>query len=374
MPLTFRSLARRTNHQMTTAIAIGVLATVSHLPSLAHAQRSPQSSQIQRRFAADSFWAPLWSRGGSKEPDLLSEPRHVVVTHGVVVVLEEGTREVMGFDALTGVSRFTKQATGVGPGEFRRPARIVATPTGFGVLDHASARLTVFDSAARFAWDAVIQDAISTDGLCVRRGGVLTKVGGGVKSVLATDSTGKLQSRRSIDSLATEDADFAWVARVVGPDSRGNCAIVRLFGAGWYLVAPNGALTLFPYVEGSPLPKVTTTILKKERVGSKTVYETQSNTNDVPAVADAMVVGDTLIVRARSSGKNLLRMLDYYELPSGRYIHSRRLPSIATSLAAAPAGVFYATVFGGDENSSLFAFKTSATPIKRSPPSAVKKP
>ena len=130
------------------------------LSNAASAQVAPRHDG--RTFAADSFWIRKWLRGGSKEADLLTEPRQVIVAGNTVVVLDEGTREVFAFDIANGQTRLNMKALGEGPGEFRRPARIVQTATGFAVLDHATARLTAFDSLGRMQWDAPLVGAIGT--------------------------------------------------------------------------------------------------------------------------------------------------------------------------------------------------------------------
>ncbi len=352
---------------------------VTRLILLACALPLPLFAQLKsisngtRHFAADSFWVREWVRGNSKEPDLLTEPRHVVAAHGIVVVLDAGTREIIGFDALTGQSRFNLQAKGEGPGEFRRPSHIAITPSGFAVVDQATSRVTTFDSLGRVQRTTPLLDAVSSSGICVmRRGLLISKTSGAIGSVLQSDSTGRLLSRRTLDERGRKADEYAWSTHVTGPDASDNCVLARLYGANWYVVSPSGALTMHAYIEAGSEPAVTTSQAKKGKVGGKQIIEITHTTGAVSTASDAMLLNDTLIVRARGSGRNEYRLLDYYAISSGAYIYSRRLPLMPNTVTVGPSGTFYALGIG-EESAGLWALKPS---LKQPPPTppATRKP
>ena len=328
------------------------------------------TSSATRRFAADSFWVREWVRGNSKEPDLLTEPRHVVAAHGIVVVLDDGTREIAAFDALTGVSKFNLQAKGDGPGEFRRPSRIAVTPSGFAVVDQATSRVTAFDSLGRLQWNAPLLDAMSSNGICVLRKGLLiSKTSGAIGSVLLSDTTGRLLSRRALDERGRKADEYAWTAHVTGPDAADHCVLARFYGANWYVVSANGPFTMHAYIEAGAEPVVNTKQAKKGKVGGKQIVEVTRTSDAVSSASDAMLLGDTLIVRATGSGRNAYRLLDYYAMTSGAYLYSRRLPLMPNTVTVGPNGTFYALGIG-EESAGIWALKPS---LKRPPP-APRKP
>src|SRR4051812_22983411 len=111
-----RSTPRRLpSRPMPRAVAACVLSAV--LPAVLHAQASISATEGAgvRTWAADSFWVRDWFRGANKDPELFTEPRHVVVVGDLVVVLDEGLREVSAFEARTGKQRLSLTAKGEGP-------------------------------------------------------------------------------------------------------------------------------------------------------------------------------------------------------------------------------------------------------------------
>ncbi len=327
--------------------------------------QTKSTSNTTRHFAADSFWVREWVRGNSKEPDLLTEPRHVVAAHGIVVVLDAGTREITAFDALTGQSRFNLRAKGEGPGEFRRPSLIAITPSGFAVVDQATSRVTTFDSLGRLQWNAPLLDAVSSNGICVLRNGLLiSKTSGAIGSVLLSDSTGRLLSRRTLDDRGRKADDLAWTTHVTGPDASDNCVFARQYGANWYVVTRSGPLTMHAYIEAGVEPAVNTKQAKKGKVNGKQILEVAHTTDADPSASNAMLFGDTLIVRGKGSGRNAYRLLDYYATSSGAYLYSRRLPLLPNAVTIGPNGTFYALGIG-EESAGIWALKPSP---KRPPP------
>ena len=338
----------------------------------ADAMQAQSTSQPgTRRFVADSFWVRQWMRGGSKEPDLFTQPRHVVSSAGMATVLDVGTREVFAFDLVTGKSRFTLAAKGAGPGEFQRPARIAATPTGFLVLDHGTSRLTAFDGAGRAQWDTPLKTAVGTEGICVRENlQILTKTEGAVNALLMLDTAGKAVGRYSLDASANPTASLEWSGTVAGPDARGNCIVARRYGSEWFVVSPAGDVRRYVYVVRARAPrvdmkeKVTGTVKISPTIEEDTNERFQKIETDV-SIYDAMVRADTLIVRASGPGTDEMRLLDYYHIPSGRYLHSRRLPGLTNGVTIGADGQFLAIIMG-DETSALYALRTSNQPALKS--------
>ncbi len=351
-----------------------LLLSAAGITSQLGAQSGSQKSVVvtQRRFAADSFWTREWFRGAAKEPDLFTEPRQVVAASDIVVVLDVGLREVSVFDARTGVLRLQLAARGEGPGEFKRPSQLVGAGDGFGVLDQATSRLTVFDTQGRFTWDAPISGASGTEGLCVRQDGhIVTKLLGSTNALHTFDSTGRSTSRRSLPWPDPGAKTSALMGFVAGPDTRGTCIVARRYGSEWLVIPRSGAMAKRPYVATHPEATITVKTSAKRRVGNEGTFVRTEFTSADAAVSNAMVVGDTAIVRGGPAERDGYRVLDYYLLPTGRYVYSRRLPAVFIATAAGPGGTFYGTTIG-EESGALIAFRTSRErpakkPVERQP-------
>ncbi len=326
-----------------------------------------------RRFVADSFWVRQWMRGGTKEPDLLTQPRAVVSSAGIAAVLDQGTREVFVFDLATGKSRVTMAARGAGPGEFQRPARIAATPTGFVLLDHGTSRLTAFGGSGSAEWDTPLKSAYGNEGMCVRSNlEILLKTEGAVNALLMLDTAGKTLGRLSLDASASPQAGLEWAGEVAGPDARGNCIVARRYGSEWFVVSPTGDIRRYPYVVRSRAPRVDTKekVTGTVNVSPKLRQEVRERLHKIetdPSIYDAMVRADTLIVRTDGPGRDDLMLLDYYHIPTGRYLRSRRLPGLTNAVTIGADGQFLAIIIG-DESSALYALRTSNQPASKSKP------
>ena len=180
------------------ALARIIVALVVTTPISSTAVQAQRSSTT-RRFHADSFYIREWVRGGTKDPDLLVEPRGIAITNQVVVVLDAGTREVHAFDVTSGAKRFVLKATGEGPGEFKQPIQVAATARHVGVLDAATSRLTVYSDSGRFLWTTIVPDGPAVEAMCLLpRGRIRVKYLGATRALALIDSSGKTLTRTSL--------------------------------------------------------------------------------------------------------------------------------------------------------------------------------
>jgi len=346
--------------RLSCAAALLLCATLPAASTSAQTGSPRTSERTPRRWAADSFWTRTWFRGAAKDPELFTEPRQVVVAGDLVVVLDLGLREVSAFDASTGATRLQLAARGEGPGEFRRPAQLAAALGGFAVLDHATSRLSVFDARGRFTWDTPILNAGGAEGLCVQRDGrIVVKHPGSKDALMTFDSTGRTISKRSLPWPDPGIKPAAMSAFVAGPDALGNCMFARRFGSEWLLVRSDGKLARLPYVSQHPEATVAVKTGPKKRIGDEATFTRTEFTSNDAAVSSVMLLGDTMIVRGGPAERDGYRILDYYLLPSGRYVHSRRLPSVFIATAVAPGGAFFGTTIN-EESGALVAFRATA--------------
>ncbi len=305
-----------------------------------------------RRLPPDSLWQRVWLAGGDSTTDLFIEPRHVAVSGDLVLVLDVGTREVRALDARTGASRFLLRATGSGPGEFRRPSLLAATPDGFAVVDQANARLSVYDRTARFRWSAPIRDVFTMNGLCMGEGShFLATLTRRDSSVVEADSLGRVVAVRSIpwQQLVRGAPGFAYTHFTSNAVS-GRCVVAPIFGSEWALVPMHSGASRAVLLEPGPQPLVTVKTTVLERSPTQMVREQNQQSNTKQASRGALLIGDTAIVYASQTEKSPYKWLDYYRAASGEYLYSRRLPFIANAITIGRDGVLYATSIGESQS------------------------
>jgi hypothetical protein len=285
----------------------------------------------------------------------------MVVVDDAVVVLDVGTREVSAFDARTGSLRFSMAARGEGPGEFKRPSLLLARGTEFGVVDQATARLTMFSSRGAYLTDTPLTDAIALEGACLMSGGQLVaKVTGFDRALRTLDTSGIIRAQRSLPAprRTSDNATFVSSAYVAGPAGQAACAIVPRFGSSWYVVAPSAAPIPHPYIEPGTDPSIEPTVKTLEKDWRSEIRTVTEISNIPPIARGALTIGDTLIVQAGATKRSPYLLLDYYHVPTGQYVYSRRLFAVFSALTMGADGAFYGALIG-DENSAVVAFRPS---------------
>ena len=358
MPVTYR-VWPRVSPRALIGIIVALLVNAPISSPAVHAQRAPTT----RRFHADSFYIREWVRGGTKDPDLLVEPRAIAITDQVVVVLDAGTREVHAFDVMSGAKRFVLKATGEGPGEFKQPMQVAATARHVGVLDAATSRLTVYSDSGRFLWTTRVPDGPVVETMCLLpRGRIRVKYLGAIRAIAMIDSSGNTLSRTSLPvatplQKAPSFANSAYIADACAGESM---AVAPFFGSSWYSIAANGAAKRFPYIEAGQEAVVTTKQRRLERTPKHMTTQTTMTTEVNPIARGAMQRGDTVIVEAGATKAHPYQLLDYYRASDGAYLYSRRLPFTPTALAMAPNGRLFAASIG-TETSLVVAL--SSTPL-----------
>lgn len=318
--------------------AVGAVATVSAVAA------APLSAQLRppRSAAAPGGWAVAWDSATDSTLAMLAEVRQVVVSGPVAVTLDEGAREVVGVDIATGRPRFRRQARGEGPGEFRRPALIVPTPTGVAVWDMATARLTAFTRQGTLAWDAPLPVGSDLLGLCVTPGPRIHAV---LKrrdsSVVTFDTTGRRLAVRTVGwtSLPPNLPTFAYQGAIAGDGVTPRCALAPLFGREWATIPDQGPIARHPLVTAGPPPAVKTTVVSRTRTGPRSFRIRERQESTAPVVSGGItMLGDTVAIVAAEATGYARRVLDLYHLPTGRYVGSRVVPFVATGVALAPQG------------------------------------
>jgi hypothetical protein len=329
-----------------------------HAALAAQSTGTPTERVLVRKFTADSFWTFTWTRGYDREEDLFIEPRIITHAAGAVVVVDLGSREVLAFDPATGKSLLRMPARmGSGPGEFKRPYNVIPVHNGFAIADQGNARLSAFDLRGALLWDSPLPEPM-VGGLCVQSARRIVMKRYNSDRVEARDTSGALIATSKVPWGKNSRESLSQGVQVVGPGPNGHCAILREFGGQFALVSPTGSMKTFSYVEQLPEPKVVSSSQVLEKNESGTIRQQTNSTTSRQSGLRGMIRRDTLIVQFGGESTQRLRLLDYYSLLDGRYIHSRVLPGGFVALTIAPDGTFLGTEIGGD-NSGLLAMRPS---------------
>lgn len=360
-----------------TVLVLFAPATTVVLPAPVRAQRgptrpSPAARVDGRTFAPDSFWVRKWIRGGADEEDLFVEPRKLTATDSTLAVLDLGTREIHLLSTVDGTTTRVMKASGSGPGEFKQPILVVRDRDFLGVLDNGTARMTMFTKRGALVWDAPVRNVGITESACVLSAArVLFKGQGRYNALMLIDSSGAVLRVFSLPDTSGDPRDtFSATAALAGPSPGDRCAIAPLFGARWYTTDALGGLATHRYIEPGAEPTVKVDSKLVEGTRKNGILQVVEKSNVDPIARSAHQIGDTLIVAAGATKRDPLRLLDYYLISTGRYLYSRRLPSVLTALSVGTDGTFYAASIDA-EVSWVVAFTPSPTPplpvVKRGP-------
>ena len=353
-----------------------LLAALPSAPLDAERQPPPPSPRPKRVWAHDSLWTRAWTTGADSHNDRFVEPRQLSITGNLLMVLDMGTREVTGLDVTSGRERFVMKARGRGPGEFQRPALLTSTPTGFAILDHATARLTAFRENGAVQWDAVVPAVFSVDGVCIiDEKQFFLKYPRGDSSFVQFDTSGRRLATQHIpwQQPFNEPPGFAFSASTRAAATRNTCVISPRFGGEWATIDTKRGARTFPLVSAGPPPKMQYSEKVLDR-SLKTVTIEGLQQSDTPHATRGLIVrGDTAIVNAGNAKESEGRVLDYYLLETGRYIHSRMLPTSFAALAISEDGTFFGAVIGPHAQ-GIIALRPANTPAPRPRPAPAPPP
>jgi hypothetical protein len=332
--------------------------------------RKPFASQpkltLDRSFAADSGWEILWIVGRDKTSGVFAEPRQIIANEDRVVVLDGGTREVRVLDLTTGNIRLTKPATGVGPGEFKRPALLAQSPRGFAILDHASGRLSSFSLDGDLLWDIPLPDMFELAGICIpNEESVIVQYNRLHDNVVHLDTAGRRLVTKFVPwtNMEREVVLVGLTGFMSNAAHSGGCAFAPLYGSEWVHQPANSDAppTVHAFVEPGEDPVFETTERLLAKDGSKVDVELTQRTV-APVVAQGVqAIHDTVVINAWTTKQCPRRILDYHHLPSGRYLYSRVLPFVVNGFAIAPDGTFIVSHIG-DTDQIVMAMRPVARP------------
>jgi hypothetical protein len=263
------------------------------------------------------------------EDTVLLHPLFVQARGRRIAVFDRGRAaiEVFGLD---GELLWTAGQEGSGPEEFRQVTSIGLTDDGaVYALDRGNGRLARVSPSGRFLEPIHLTDSLALfDRLVVRPSGTIALFRQTDPVLLEITKAGDLRR-----SAAHPWAEFQRHPRLATyylpvPLPNREIALVQYYGGGFAVLdsALDGRLPLMPFVEHIALPEVIV-----EAAGNRRIESLASPTL---AIRNATATTSHLAVLAAGRTHYAGRVLDLYELATGRYHGSWLLPHVVRYVAA----------------------------------------
>ncbi len=320
---------RRWGHARLGAAPLAAVTVVSATIVSACAEPEPEwrPATTEREFHA---WETetLWTRGGIDEDTVLYGPWAVRGSGDQAIVLDRGGYRIRAFDLGTGDVRWSFGSGGDGPGEFRDPVDALPLADGSIVVwDLAVGRLTWVSADGRL--ERMVQpDARSTPmRFCELSGGTLVALHGSADNTVSALSPGgellpraslPWRSYRRLDPLQRQ-AEFA-----AGPG--GECVYYLTQSTGFARFTAEGFGPPHDYVEPMAPPGADVQMSRTERRVRLDGYRL--------AVHAGFVREGELWLAFRGETSLASRLIDVFDVDTGAYLRSYRLPWTVSGVAA----------------------------------------
>jgi len=123
-------------------------------------------------------------------------------------------------------------------------------------------------------------------------------------------------------------------------------------------------LRTFALREPGPQADVKVAERTLDRSLTKVTVQSFQTSNTAHASRGALIRGDTAIVWAADTKKSPMKLLDYYDLRTGAYLHSRKLPFRFVALTIGADGTFYGTLIDATAQ-SVIAMRPERPKVQR---------
>jgi hypothetical protein len=271
----------------------------------------------------------LWRVGGTVEDTLLQLPRSLQADTGLVIVLDDGGRRLLAFDAPTGTLRWSYGGPGGGPDDLGNPRDARFDEAGrVIVLDPGNDRLTVIGRDGRTIRHARLHGVEHAEQIAPLPGGrVALLTFARSRPLIVLDSAGAAVGR----------FDMPWAGFASLPAIARQGLIARegprwvyafAFGDGWLRFDGEAGLGVAGhYIDHEPFPRV------ESRRTADGVRTGVSRT--VCSACSATLSGGVLYVQPEGAGELRLRQLDLFRWDTTEYLGTIPLPWRAASVAVA---------------------------------------
>lgn len=292
---------------------------------------APYTGQGTRVLRAAS-WAPAWTAGGSSADTLLLQPLALAADDRHVYVLDRGGSRVVALHAADGSLAWMAGREGSGPGELKRPQGITVSPAGeVLVSDAGNGRLMVFGTDGGYRRVIPVGGAPYFDNLCALADGtIVVRSLGPVDPLFRLDAGGIPMSTpalpwRDLNGRYRSVARQGWFAH---DPATGDCVYALRLGRGFARYSAGRFGPAHAYVESYDVPA------SRVQRGPGGGFRGETVTGLTEAARGIAISGSRLLVAFWGTSELRGRVLDYYDLASGRYLHSEPLPYFEAFTAA----------------------------------------
>jgi hypothetical protein len=292
----------------------------------------PRSREpVRERRPTVVAWDTTWARGGEAD-SLLLMPLDVVADAEHVYVLDGGAKRVIALRLADGALAWTVGGAGGGPREFAAPTALSLTRAGeVLVADHQNARISVIDRAGRVTDHVPFREFSYAQGMCaLADGDILVATMESERPIVRISRGGDVKER--LDLPWPELRDVPPLARQAFLASTGDfreCALALAMGRGLAVYRDGGFQVASDYVEPVASPQVELASRRTEQGRSESA---RMRRPDIAATDVAAHVG-TAAVSFRGKSPSAGRIIDHYDLRTGRYLESWEFAHPILSLA-----------------------------------------
>jgi len=270
----------------------------------------------------------LWAVGGDPADTLLLLPVGIAARGDLVYLLDRFGSRVAALEANTGAHRWTRGRRGAGPGEMDAPRELgLAVDGGLAVADGRNPRIARVSADGQAAAPVPLRETGSVHSVCsLPAGNWLVATHDPEARLARLDSVGAVLKRYQLPGPYEPDAPALATQVLLAGGGGAPCVLLFRLGAGFAVFEGDGFDAFRLFVEPMTPPPV------EVRVDGRrtSVRLTEQRT----AALDGAVVDGEIWVLFDGASEDAGRLIDRYELETGEYVGSWRLPFRADRFAA----------------------------------------
>ena len=316
------------SHVLLAAAALAVLACgESPEPAVREQGRAPAHERLPTVVA----WDTLWVRGGAADT-LLLMPLDVVANDELVYVLDGGGKRVVALRTADGELAWITGRAGAGPREFATPVAMTLTRAGnLLVADHQNGRISVLDPSGEVTGHIPFNGYSYVQGMCaLADGDLLVATLESDQPIIRLSAQGEVKQRMDLPWPELRDVQpLARQASLSSADDFRSCALALTVGRGFAVYRDGDFAAVADYVEAISPPEVEVSERSSSSGSSKSARMRRPDF----AASDIAVANGEVAVAFRGKTPAAGRIIDHYDLRTGRYGESYEFPHPVGSLA-----------------------------------------
>lgn len=311
--------------------AAALLAFTAALFACSGPQEPRVREPVGERLPTSVAWDTLWIRGGAADT-LLLMPLDVVADAEHAYVLDGGGKRIVALRVADGAVAWVVGGAGGGPREFAAPTALTLTPGGdVLVADHQNARITVIDPSGRVTDHVPFRAFSYAQGICaLADGDILVSTMERERPVVRLSREGVVEQRLDLPwPELRDDSPLARQAFLASTDDFRGCALALAVGRGFAVYRDGAFPVASDYVEAVAPAQVE--VASRSTEGRRS--ESARMRRPEIAATDAAAGAGTLAVSFQGKSASAGRIIDHYDLRTGRYLESYEFARPIQSLA-----------------------------------------